>query len=79
MPKFEYALTTAETLRSAGVVVSHDFTEALTTIQENASIGNGDVLMLGVEGFPPARYECVGMTPNEDGWTPVWRAPLRAA
>jgi hypothetical protein len=79
MPRFEYALSTAETLRSSGVVVSNDFADALHTIQENAAISNGDVLMLGVPGFPPVRYECVGLEVDTEGWTPVWRAMRRAA
>jgi hypothetical protein len=79
MPKFEYALSTAETLRSAGVVVSSDFADALTTIQENASISDGDVLLLGIQGFPPVRFECIGTADGAHGATPLWRAPARAA
>jgi hypothetical protein len=79
MPRFEYALSTAETLRSAGVVVSSDFADALATIQDNAAINSGDVLFIGVPGFPPVRYECIGVESDAEGVQPVWKAWSKAA
>ena len=73
MPKFEFALRTAETIREAGVVITDDFAQALTTIQEHSSIDEGDLLLIGVAGFPPVQYECVGLEERAEGWFPVWR------
>jgi len=79
MPKFEFALSSTETIRDSGVVVTNDFARALTTIHEHAVIGAGDTLTIGVTGFPPVRYTCVALQPSGDGWVPVWKAHARAA
>jgi hypothetical protein len=73
MPKYEFALRSAETIREAGVVVSDDFAEAMSTIQEHAPIDEGDLLLIGVPGFPPAEYRCIRMEERAEGWVPVWR------
>lgn len=79
MPKFEFALSSAESIREAGIVVTTDFAEALSTIEENASIDKGDFLRIGVHGFPPAQLQCVGLREHKDGWAPMWKPYGRAA
>ena len=73
MPKFEFALSSADTIREAGVVVSEDFAQALSTIQAHAPVDEGDLLLIGVPGFPPAQYQCIGVKESTDGWVPVWK------
>ena len=73
MPKFEFALSSADTIREAGVVVSEDLAQALTTIQAHAPVDEGDLLLIGVPGFPPIQYQCVGIEERSEGWVPVWR------
>jgi hypothetical protein len=70
MPRFQFALSTAESLPQAGVVQSESFAEALTAVGEHVSAGFGDILEIGVTGFPPARYECLGAS---RGGTRRWR------
>jgi len=79
MPKFEFALSSAEAIREAGIVVTSDFAEALSTIEENASIDEGDFLRIGVRGFPPAQLQCVGLRERGNGWAPMWKPHGRAA
>lgn len=74
MPRFQFVLSTTDGTGEAGVVTSDSFTHALAAVGEHASPKNGDVLEIGVAGFPPARYTCVrtaaGGAPN---WLPAHR------
>ena len=79
MPRFQFALSTAETIRESGAVVSPDFAQALSAIGEHASIHTGDRLSIGVPGFPPAQYECVGIQMRGSGRIALWKAQARAA
>ena len=55
MPRFNFALGKAGTLREAGEVQSDTFDDALEAIAEQAVVQVGDLLEIGVYGFPPAR------------------------
>ena len=68
MSKFRFALSGLETRRE-GVVESDSFANAVDTLSQHVSVRRGDVLEIGVFGFPPAKYECVGEI--ESGF-PVW-------
>lgn len=70
MPRFQFALSDDTQVREAGVVQSDSFSDALVAISEHVSAHQGDVLEIGVTGFPPARYECVWAV---DGSTSSWR------
>ena len=59
MPRFRFALSSADAVRQAGVVQVDSFSDALEAINEHVSAENGDTLEIGVTGFPPARFECV--------------------
>ncbi len=58
MATYTFALSTDEEARQAGIVQSASFDEALRLVGERMSVSRGDVLEIGVQGFPPARYEC---------------------
>ncbi len=79
MPRFEFALRSGDALRGAGVIVTPDFAQALTSIHEHAPIDKGDVITLGVPGFPPAQYECVGVEIEDGERVPIWKAAGRMA
>jgi hypothetical protein len=59
MPRFQFSLSTTDIVREAGVVHSESFADALAAIEEHVSAKEGDVLEIGVPGFPPARYQRV--------------------
>lgn len=71
MPRFNFALGKAGTLREAGEVQSDSFDDALEAIAEQAIVQVGDQLEIGVYGFPPARYELVKTGRKSRGWRPA--------
>jgi hypothetical protein len=72
MPRFLFALSTGEEGRRAGVVMGESFSEALETLTQQVSVSEGDTLEIGVNGFPPARYECVlSMETGIGTWRPA--------
>jgi len=77
MPRYRFALGSADSVREAGVVQSDTFSSALDAITKQSALGAGDTLEIGVHGFPPARYEWVefGAT-DARAWRP---AGLKAA
>lgn len=70
MPRFNFCLGKAGTLREAGEVLSDSFSDALEAISEQAVVQLGDTLEIGVAGFPPARYELVRLGRKTRGWKP---------
>jgi hypothetical protein len=70
MSKFRFALSNAA-VRQEGTVESDTFTDAVETLWQHVDVKRGDVLEIGVLGFPPARYECVAEI--GDG-KPFWKA-----
>jgi hypothetical protein len=70
MPRFEFALSTVDTVRRTGVVNSESFADALALVGEHADAHAGDTLEIGVRGFPPARFECVSTLIDGE---PLWR------
>ena len=72
MPRFLFALSTGEEGRRAGVVMGESFSEALETLTQQVSVNEGDTLEIGVNGFPPARYECVWLADSaSSSWRPA--------
>ena len=69
MSKFRFSLSNA-VVRQEGTVESDTFTNAVDSIWQHVDVKQGDVLEIGVLGFPPARYECVA----EVGDRPFWKA-----
>ncbi|MFL5576569.1 MAG: hypothetical protein ACJ79S_11440 [Gemmatimonadaceae bacterium] len=71
MPRYKFALSTLDEVREAGIVQSDSFAEALTAIGEQAVAREGDTLEIGVAGFPPARYEYLGVFRGRQSWRPA--------
>ena len=59
MATYTFSLSTSEEARQAGLIQSTSFEEALHLVGERMTVNRGDTLEIGVNGFPPARYECV--------------------
>jgi hypothetical protein len=78
MQRYQFSISSpTERMRLAGAVTSESFSQALEAIAEQADAGEGDTLEIGVQGFPPARFEY--MESDEDGFV-SWRpAGLLAA
>ena len=70
MSKFRFALSNAA-VRQEGTVESDDFVQAVDQLWQHVEIKRGDVLEIGVLGFPPARFECVAEVGEG---RPFWKA-----
>jgi hypothetical protein len=68
MPRFQFSLGSTDALREAGAVQCDSFDDALEALAEQADVRVGDVLEIGVPGFPPARYEWVRTGKRSRGW-----------
>jgi hypothetical protein len=70
LSKYQFAISSGpESVRQAGVVESDSFDEAVLLLGEKIPVRAGDSLEIGVSGFPPARFQCVGAVKNG---RPVW-------
>lgn len=72
MSKYLFALSNL-TSRQEGIVEGPTFDAALQGLAEHVTVQAGDRLEIGVFGFPPAHYECVGQTLGEPLWIPANR------
>jgi hypothetical protein len=59
MSKFRFSVSNLES-RHEGVIESDSFVAAVDALAKHVDVRAGDVLEIGVSGFPPAHYECVG-------------------
>ena len=75
MSKYCFSLSGAEARRE-GVIESDSFRGAVDALGEHVEVHMGDVLEIGVTGFPPVRYECVGAISSSPVWMPA--SPLAA-
>ncbi|MEP6999968.1 MAG: hypothetical protein ABI969_05790 [bacterium] len=74
MSKYQFAISSGpESVRQAGVVESNSFDEAVYLLGTKISVQAGDSLEIGVRGFPPARYHCVGEMKSRPIWMPDGR------
>ena len=74
MSKFQFAISSGpEFVRQAGVVESDSFDEAVVLLGKKIPVRAGDSLEIGVHGFPPARYECIGELKSRPIWVPQGR------
>jgi hypothetical protein len=62
--------------RQEGVIESESFTEAVNALGQHVDVQTGDFLEIGVLGFPPMKYECVGEI--RSGY-PIWQPSHRLA
>ena len=71
MPRYSFALSREQDSREAGIVHSESFADALEAVCRRYPAQKGDVLEIGVAGFPPARYEHTGLLYGVEGWRPA--------
>jgi hypothetical protein len=73
MSEFRFSLSNLESHRE-GVIESDSFVSAVDALGQQVSVRAGDQLEIGVLGFPPARFECVGaFTKGRPVWMPAGR------
>jgi hypothetical protein len=71
MSKYLFAISSGpESMRQAGVVESDSFDAAVVLLGERMEVHAGDSLEIGVAGFPPARFHCVGAISKQPIWIP---------
>lgn len=71
MSKFKFSVSNIESRRE-GVIESDSFDDAVFTLGKHVKARKGDLLEIGVAGFPPAHYECVGLIDSGDPfWVPT--------
>ena len=71
MSRYQFAIHSgSDSPRQAGVVESDSFNEAVVLVGQKMVVRAGDSLEIGVPGFPPARYNCVGERRSIPIWMP---------
>jgi hypothetical protein len=70
MSKFRFTLSNAA-VRQEGTVESESFVDAVDGLWQHVEVKQGDLLEIGVLGFPPARFECVAEIGEGK---PFWKA-----
>lgn len=68
MSRYSFAVSGLDSRRE-GVIESDSFRDAVDALGQHVDVNTGDTLEIGVFGFPPARYECVGAI--RSGY-PIW-------
>jgi hypothetical protein len=77
LSRFQFAISSGpESVRQAGYVESDSFDEAVVLLGEKIPVRMGDSLEIGVNGFPPARFQCVSAS---KGAKPIWMPEGRMA
>jgi hypothetical protein len=69
MSRYSFAVSGPE-MRQEGVVDSDSFSAAVDALGLHVTVKTGDLLEIGVAGFPPARYHCVGEIRSLPVWMP---------
>ena len=73
MSTFSFSVRSIDS-RQDGEIESDSFIAAVDALGDHITVHTGDVLEIGVLGFPPARYECVGeATSGYPLWMPAGR------
>ena len=70
MSKYRFALSSVK-IRQEGVIESDSFVAAVDALGQHVIVSTGDQLEIGVLGFPPARFECVGALGENPVWMPA--------
>jgi hypothetical protein len=68
MSQFRFSVRSLAS-RQDGVIESESFRDAVDALGQHVTVKAGDILEIGVYGFPPAIYECVGAP---KAGTPIW-------
>jgi hypothetical protein len=69
MSKFCFSVSNIESRRD-GEIESDSFSDAVDELGRQIVVSKGDLLEIGVYGFPPARFECVGLIKTRPIWFP---------
>jgi hypothetical protein len=69
MSRYSFSVSGAES-RQQGVIDSESFVAAVDALAQHVEVRTGDTLEIGVAGFPPARYHCVGEIKSLPIWMP---------
>ena len=71
MSKFRFSVSGVEPRRE-GVIESHSFIAAMDSLSQHVTVKRGDLLEIGVYGFPPAKFECVATVSTGSAvWMPT--------
>jgi hypothetical protein len=70
MSRYSFAVSSPES-RQEGVIDSESFLAAVDALGLHVDVRTGDLLEIGVAGFPPAKYQCVGEIKNLPVWMPA--------
>jgi hypothetical protein len=71
MSKFRFSVSNLESRRE-GVIESDSFIAAVDALGKHVDVHAGDRLEIGVAGFPPALFECVGeLSAGRPMWMPA--------
>jgi len=70
MSRFCFAVSNLESRRD-GIIESDSFSDAVDELGRQVSVSKGDRLEIGVFGFPPAHFECVGVSGKRPIWFPA--------
>lgn len=73
MTRYMFSISSGVGMRRMGVVQSDDFAGALSTLESQVTAESGDVLEIGVPGFPPARFQAVSFENQPVSWFPQGR------
>jgi hypothetical protein len=70
MSRFSFAVSSSLS-RQEGIIDSDSFVAAVDALGQHVDVHTGDLLEIGVAGFPPARYHCVGEIRSLPIWVPA--------
>ena len=70
MSRYSFAVSGLES-RHEGVIDCDSFLGAVDALGQHVDVRTGDLLEIGVAGFPPARYQCVGEIRSLPVWMPA--------
>ena len=72
MSKFRFSVSGYDETRREGVIESESFTAAVDSLSQHVSVKRGDLLEIGVYGFPPAKFECIAKIDKVSAiWVPA--------
>jgi hypothetical protein len=69
MSKYSFSVSGLDS-RHEGVIDSESFIAAVDALGQRIDVRTGDRLEIGVPGFPPAKYHCVGEIRSLPIWVP---------
>jgi len=68
MSKFRFSVS-GQDARREGVIESESFVAAIDSLSEHVVVTRGDLLEIGVYGFPPAK---LNVSPKSTARQPIW-------